>query len=368
MFNSSYLSVFEPEIDEEDIKSLVECLKKKDISGNSQIIKKFEQNFSEYIGTKYSIAVSSGTAALFLAVKLCNLAKSDEILVSNTTNIATALAIYHNLGTIVPIDANIDTWNLDLNILEQSITKKTKLILPVHFLGKPIDMDRLMWIAKKNNLTVIEDAAEAHGATWKEKKIGSFGLMSCFSFYANKTITTGEGGMICTNNKKLRDKLFLLRNLAFQKPRFYHRIAAYNFRMSGMQAALGISQLKKIEKFIEVKKKIAKKYQNILKGVPGLKVASEDVYEKNVYWMIGILLNNNYKKNKKYIINKFRSRAIETRDFFYPINKQPFLIKEKRVKKMHCPVSLNLWKNGFYVPSSLNLTNKQIEKVCKILK
>ena len=213
-----------------------------------------------------------------------------KFLYSNTTNIATALAVYHNSGKLVPVDSDINSWNLDLDKLERNITKKTKLILPVHFLGKPIDMDRLMWIAKKNNLIVIEDAAEAHGALWKKRKVGSFGDMSCFSFYANKTITTGEGGMICTNSKVYRDKLRLLRNLGFQKPRFIHNIGAYNFRMSGIQAALGISQLKRIDKFISVKRNIAKEYEKNLKNVEGLELVNERENEKHVYWMIGVLI------------------------------------------------------------------------------
>lgn len=368
MFKNKFINVFEPEINQDDINFVVKNLRKKNISGTSKIISEFEEKFAKFVGTKYAVSVTSGTAALFLAVKILNLKNNDEILVSNTTNIATALAVYHNSGKLVPVDSEINSWNLDLNLLEKKITKKTKLILPVHFLGKPIDMDRLMWIAKKHDLIVIEDAAEAHGATWKNKKVGSFGDMSCFSFYANKTITTGEGGMICTNNKNFRDKLRLLRNLGFQKPRFIHKIGAYNFRMSGMQAALGISQLRKINKFIDLKREIAREYEKNLKDTKGLKLVNEDKYEKHVYWMIGVLLDKNYKMKKNKIIKKLYSKGIDTRDFFYPINRQPFLIKEKRLKNIKCPVSYNLWKNGFYLPSSLNLTKKQIKEICGMLK
>ena len=228
------IEVFEPVIGEDEIEAVVAALRRGEVSGTfGESISSFEQEFAEYCGCKYGVAVSSGTTALHLAVAAAQIGQGDEALVSASTNIATALAVIHNGATPVPVDSEETTWNLDLDLIESLITERTRAIIPVHLYGHPVEMDRLMEIAGRHKLLVIEDCAESHGATCRGKMTGSFGEMGCFSFYANKVITTGEGGMVTTNDDALAERLRLLRNLAFTKPRFLHDEAGYNFRMTG---------------------------------------------------------------------------------------------------------------------------------------
>ena len=259
------IPVFKPVITKQNIKSVISTLRRSEISGNFGLaIKQFESKFASYIGCKYASTTSSGTTALQVAVSSLKLKKGSEILLSSNTNIATALAIVHNGYIPIPIDSNLDTWNIDLNKIENQISKKTKAIIIVHFLGNPVDIDKIRYLKKKYRLLIIEDAAEAHGAKINNKMLGNIGDISCFSFYANKVLTSGEGGMVCTNNKKYYKRVNLLKNLGFSKPRFVHKVLAYNFRMSGMQAALGLSQLNEIEKIIKKKLKFTKNIKIIL--------------------------------------------------------------------------------------------------------
>src|SRR5688572_25799258 len=230
------IEVFDPIIGEEEIEAVVAALRRGEISGSfGESIPRFEEEFAAYCGCKYGVAVSSGSTALHIAVAAAGIGAGDEVLISASTNIATALAVVHNGAIPVPVDSEEITWNLNLDLIEDLITERTKAIIPVHLYGHPVDMDRLMEITRKHNLLVIEDCAESHGATCRGRMTGSFGDMACFSFYANKVITTGEGGMITTNNEQLAERLRLLRNLAFTKPRFRHEEAGFNFRMTGYQ-------------------------------------------------------------------------------------------------------------------------------------
>jgi len=252
------IPVFEPVISEEEIQMVVDALRKGEVSGTfGKYIDDFENEFAAYVGCRYGIAVNSGTSALHLAVAALDLKKGDEVLVSASTNIATALAALHNGAVPVPVDSEPVTWNLDLDLIGGLITPRTKAIIPVHLYGHPVDMDRLMDLAAMHNLFVIEDCAESHGAAVRGRMTGSFGQMACFSFYANKVITTGEGGMITTNSPAFAERLRLLRNLAFTTPRFRHELAGFNFRMPGFVAALGLGQFRKIEKIVEEKRRVA---------------------------------------------------------------------------------------------------------------
>src|SRR3990172_8292950 len=270
------IPVFEPVISEDEIAMVVDALRKGEVSGTfGKYIEDFENEFAAYVGWQYGVAVNSGTSALHLAVAALDLAKDDEVLVSASTNIATALAALHNGAIPVPVDSEPITWNLDLDLIEGLITPRTKAIIPVHLYGHPVDMDRLMEIARKHDLIVIEDCAESHGATVRGRMTGSFGDMACFSFYANKVITTGEGGMVTTNDKKFAEKLRLLRNLAFASPRFKHEIAAFNYRMPAFVAALGLAQFHKIEKIVAEKRRVANAYKKRLKDVAGIQLPAE---------------------------------------------------------------------------------------------
>jgi len=362
------IPVFEPLITQKDIYSVLTALKKGEISGSfGNTIETFEKKFADYCGCKYGIAVNSGTSALQLAVRALGIGSGDEVLVSSSTNIATALAAVHNNAIPVSVDSDKNNWNLDLNLIEQLITKKTKAIIPVHLYGLPVDMNKLCLIAKKYNLKVIEDCAESHGATFDGKMTGSFGDAGCFSFYANKIITAGEGGMIVTNNFRLAERLRLLRNVGFSKPRFKHYIAGFNYRLTGYQAALGLSQFQRINRILKKKIEVANKYNKIFKNIKGLQLQGTTKGAKNVYWMYGIIVNSDFGISRdqlqKYLFNK----GIETRTFFCPMNIQPCFKGLKTYSKYLCPVSESFWKKGLYIPSSHNLNDKKISKIAKAI-
>ena len=367
--NNNFIPVHEPDLNYKDYKSLLHTIKSGDISGSfTNTIKKFEKNFAKFNKVKYAVSVSNCTNALQLACRVIGIKKNDEVLVSSSTNIATALAIYYNQGTVVPIDSNQITWNLDENLITSKITKKTKAIIVVHFLGLPVDMSIIMKIAKKYKLKVIEDCAEAHGARFNKKIVGSFGDISCFSFYSNKIITTGEGGMVVTNNKKYYNKLNYLKNLAFSEPRFLHKEAGYNFRMGSLQAALGLSQLNRVKSFIKKKIKVANLYYKYLSKVKDIQLPYKNRKYFNVYWMFGIMIKDNSKKNRDDLMKYLGSKKIGTRTFFCPLTLQPFLRKKGILKNSSCKISEKMWRNGLYLPSGNNLTEKEIRIVCNEVK
>ncbi|GAB1430319.1 DegT/DnrJ/EryC1/StrS family aminotransferase [Ignavibacteria bacterium] len=363
------IPVFEPIIGDEEIALVTEALRRGEISGSfGKFIPEFEGKFAEYIGVRHAIAVTSGTTALHLAVRAAGIGTGDEVLVSASTNIATGLAAYHNGAVPVAVDSESETWNLDLGVLESLITSRSKAIIPVHLFGHPVDMDALMIIAQKYGLTVIEDCAESHGATVRGRTTGSFGDMNCFSFYANKIITTGEGGMICTNSDTYAEKLRLLRNLAFTKPRFWHQEAGFNFRMTGYQAAMGIAQLARIEELIALKRDVASRYSEQLSGVPGLQLPSELPWARNVYWMYGIVIGEEFGVPRDAVMQKLQECGIETRSFFCPMNIQPCFKDIKGRREISCPTAERLWRDGLYLPSSYNLTDEQISYICSCLR
>ena len=362
------IPVFEPVIGEEEVAAVAAAIRRGEISGSfGESIPRFEEAFAAYCGCKFGIAVSNGTAALHLAVAALELKPGDEILVSASTNIATVLAAYHNNLVPVPVDSESRTWILNLDLIEALITPRTRAIIPVHLFGHPVDMDRLCQIARKHNLIVIEDCAESHGATCRDRMTGSFGEMGCFSFYANKVITTGEGGMIVTNNSKLAERLKLLRNLAFTTPRFRHEIAGYNFRMTGYQAAMGLIQCNKIEKVIEEKIRVAHSYDRFLKKVGGLQLPAPSTIGRHVYWMYGVVVRPEFGIPRDELQERLRDAGIETRTFFCPMNLQPFLQQQSGYRKVECPVAESLWETGFYLPSSPKLTEQIIEQIAETI-
>ena len=358
------IPVFEPQIGEEEIDAVVAALRRGEISGTfGESVPAFEHEFAEYVGCKYGVAVSSGSAALQLAVAAAGIVDGDEVLVSACTNIATALAVVHNRAVPVPVDSEEITWNLNLDLIEQLVTPQTRAIIPVHLYGHPVDMDRLSEIAARHGLTVIEDCAESHGATCRGRMTGSFGQMGCFSFYANKIITTGEGGMVVTNDRKLADRLRLLRNLAFTQPRFRHELAGYNFRMTGYQAAMGLAQLKKVERVIAEKRRVARSYSQLLQDLPGLQLPPELDWAFNVYWMYAVRVGPEFGITRDELAAALLRDGIETRTFFCPMDQQPCLRSVPGYRQVPCPVAGQLWEQGLYLPSSPTLADQTIERV-----
>ena len=363
------IDVFEPVIGEEEIEAVVAALRRGEISGSfGEAIPQFEQEFASYVGCKYGVAVSSGTTALHLAVAATGIGAGDEVLVSASTNIATALAVIHNGAIPVPVDSENTTWNLDLDLFEQLITPKTRAIIPVHLYGHPVDMDRLMEIAQRHNLLVIEDCAESHGATCRGRMTGSFGEMACFSFYANKVITTGEGGMVTTNDENFAERLRLLRNLAFTKPRFRHEVAGFNFRMTGYQAAMGSAQFRKLDSILTEKRRVAHTYNRYLKGIDGLQLPYEAEWARNVYWMYAIVVNREFGLSRDELMTTLANAGIDTRTFFCPMNQQPCLQTIEGFREVPCPVADQLWENGLYLPTTYSLPDETIRHIADTIR
>jgi len=360
------IEVFEPVIGEEEVQAVLAALRRGEISGSfGESIPLFEKEFAAYCGCTHGVAVSSGTTALHVAVSAAELGPGDEILVSASTNIATALAVIHNGAVPVPVDSEEVTWNLNLDLIESLITERTKAIIPVHLFGHPVDMDRLMEIARRHQLLVIEDCAESHGATCRGRMTGTYGDMSCFSFYANKVITTGEGGMVLTNDDALADRLRLLRNLAFTKPRFRHELAGYNFRMTGLQAAMGLAQTRKIEDIIAAKRRLAASYNLLLADIDGLQLPTEADWARNVYWMYGVVVRPEFGRSRDELAEWLRNDGIDTRTFFCPMNQQPCLHSREGFRAIDCPVADRLWETGLYLPSTPTLKDEEVAQIAR---
>ncbi|MGD0948050.1 MAG: DegT/DnrJ/EryC1/StrS family aminotransferase [Candidatus Binatia bacterium] len=356
--------VFEPDVGEEEALAVAAAVRRGEISGTfGESIAKFERAFASYCGAAHGVAVTSGTAALHLAAAALDLGPGDEVLVSASTNIATALAIYHVGATPVPIDSEPTTWNLDLDQVEASIGPNTKAIFVVHLFGHPVDMDRVGMIARTYGLRVVEDAAEAHGATVRNRKVGSFGDLACFSFYANKHITTGEGGMVLTNDEALAARLRLLRNLAFSQPRFRHELAGFNYRMTGYQAAMGLVQMQKLEPVIAAKRRIAGLYNERLGSIRGLQLPTEMPWARHVYWMYGVVVRPEFGPSRDELAALLGERGIDSRTFFCPMNIQPCFQHIDACSTRACPVAENLWHSGLYLPSSTTLAEADITHI-----
>ncbi len=347
-----------------EIEAVADAIRRGEISGSFGVeIEAFEEEFAEYVGARHGVAVTSGTTALHLAVAALDLEPRSEILVSASTNVASALAAFHNGHLPVPIDSEPITWNLDLDLIEAQITPRTKAIIPVHLFGHPVDMDALGEIATRHGIAVIEDCAESHGAKVRGRMTGALGDMGCFSFYANKIITTGEGGMVTTNDDRLAERLRLLRNLAFGKPRFLHEEAGFNFRMTGYQAAMGRAQLRKIEWVIEQKRRIAHAYTSRLAEVDGIKPPVELEWARNVFWMYAIEVTDEFPLTRDELATSLAEAGIDSRTFFCPMNMQPFLQRQPGFRHVPCPVAEGLWKSGLYLPSSITLSDEEISMI-----
>ncbi|MEW6616814.1 MAG: DegT/DnrJ/EryC1/StrS family aminotransferase [Patescibacteria group bacterium] len=339
------------------------AIRRTEISGTAgEFISRFENDFASYCECKYGVATTNGTTAIHLALATLGISDGDEVLVSTFTNMATFFAVLYQRAKPIPVDIEEDTWNLNPALLEERITSKTKAIIVVHIYGHPVDMDPVFEIAKRYNLFVIEDAAEAHGALYKGKKIGSLSDIACFSFYANKILTTGEGGMITTNNKELAKKARVLQSLAYgdKESRFMHVAVGFNYRMTNFQAAVGCAQLENIEKVIELKRNIAAFYQKKFGGIKDLQPPVEKQYAKNVYWMYLVVLRGSLEGKRKLIMNELEQRGIQTREAFTPANMQRIFIEKGLMNKDMCPIANRIGENGFYLPSGPEISEEEL--------
>lgn len=364
------IPVNEPLLDGNEKKYLIECIDKGWISSEGPFVRQFEEQFSARIGRKYGIAVANGSVALDVAVTALGIKNGEEVIMPSFTIISPAASIVRAGGVPVLVDSEPLTWNMDVTRIEAKITRKTKAILVVHIYGLPADMNPILKLAEKYNLKVIEDSAEMHGQTYFGRPCGSFGDISIFSFYPNKHITTGEGGMVVTNDENVAERCRSLRNLCFKPDRrFVHEDLGWNFRMTNLQAALGVAQMERFDEFVSRKRRMGKMYTKFLSDITFLElpVVSTE-YAENIYWVYGIVLRDDVKFDAGEAIKRLAACEIGARPFFWCMHEQPVFKKMGLFGGETYPVAERLARRGFYVPSGLALKDDQIEKVCEKIK
>ncbi|HKZ39929.1 MAG TPA: DegT/DnrJ/EryC1/StrS family aminotransferase [Candidatus Hodarchaeales archaeon] len=365
-----FISVNTPLLDGNEKDYLIKCIESGWISSDGPFVKEFEQRMAKLVNRRFGVAVSSGTAALEIAVRALNLKQGQEVVLPTFTIISCASAILRSGCRPVLVDCDPQTWNMDVENLEKKITEHTAAIMAVHIYGLPTNMAKVQKIAEKHDLRVIEDAAEMHGQTYNGAPCGSFGDVSVFSFYANKHVTTGEGGMVLTNDESIAKKSQSLRNLCFQaEKRFFHEELGYNFRMTNLQAAVGVAQVERLEEFVKKKRKMGKLYTELLRNVPDIQLPLETSPEaENIYWVYGIVLGDSIKAEAIDIMKLLEKRGIGTRPFFWPIHEQPVFRKMGIFEGERYPVAERLARRGFYLPSGLALEKGQIQRAATSLK
>jgi len=366
----NFIPVNEPLLDGNEKKYLAECIDTGWISSEGPFVERFEKNFASYVGRKHGIAVTNGTAALDAAIEAIEIGSGDEVILPAFTIISCILQIVRSGATPVLVDSDPVTWNMDVNQIESKITKKTKAIMVVHIYGLPVDMDPVIEICKKYGLKLIEDTAEQIGQSYKGKLCGSFGDISTMSFYPNKHITTGEGGMIFTDDDNLAEKCRKLRNMYFQEgKRFVHEKLGWNLRMTNIQASIGVAQLERLDEFVLKKRWIGHKYNELLKELDGIQLPLPKTnYSENIYWVYGVVLDDSIELSAAEAIKLLSKHNVGSRPFFFPIHQQPVLKKRGLFLGEKYPVAERLYQRGFYVPSGLALNEKQLEEVVSTLK
>ena len=364
------IPVNEPLIGDEEKNYVLDCLQSGWISSEGPYVAKFENAFANYIGKSAGIAVCNGTAAVETALYAAGVKSGDEVILPTFTIISCLLAVVRLGAKPILVDIEPDTWNMNVQDIQSKITSRTKAILAVHIYGHPVDMDPLMDIANKYNISIIEDAAQVHGAEYKGRKCGSIGVVSAFSFYANKLVTTGEGGMVLTSDPSMELRARSYRNLCFNaKERFLHDDIGYNFRMTALQAAIGLGQLQRIEQIVARKRLMGKLYSHYLSSISGLQLQSEKPWAKTVYWMYALQLCPSLGKTAKELMVLLAKRGIGTRPFFRGLHDQPILKNSGIVRSTDSyPVADAAYKYGLYLPSSLSLAENQIIWICEQVK
>jgi perosamine synthetase len=361
------IPVCEPVLEGNETRYVMDCLNTGWISSAGKYIPLFEQAFSRQVGCQYGIACVSGTTALHLILAALGLGPGDEAIVPTFTMIATAYAVSYTGARPVLVDSERHTWNMDIGQLEAKITDRTKAIVVVHTYGHPVDMDAVWDIARRHSLYVVEDAAEAHGALYKGQPCGSLGDAAAFSFYANKIITTGEGGMVTTNNLELAETVRTLRDHAFSKERhFWHKYMGFSFRLTNLQAAVGLAQTEQMGRFVTCRRENAALYTELLQDTPGLTLPAEEPWAHNIYWMYGLLVEDEFGLSRDELRRRLAAQGIETRTFFIPMHLQPIYYADYRDERY--PVAEDLCRRGLYLPSASSLTRQEIEFVAKAVK
>lgn len=365
-----FIPVNEPLLNGNEKKYLCECIDTGWISSEGPFVKQFEEKISETVGRRFGIAVANGTAALEVAMQAIGIGENDEVIMPTFTIISCAMAVTKLGAKPVLIDSDVNTWNMNVNEIEAKITARTKAIMVVHLYGLPVEMDKVLELAGKYNLKVVEDAAEMHGQVYRGKPCGSFGDISTFSFYPNKHITTGEGGMVVTDNEELAERCRMLRNLCFRKDiRYVHDEISDNYRFTNLQAAVGLAQLERLDEFVERKRVMGKLYTEMLSDVKGIRLpVAETDYARNIYWVYGILLDEDIRVTNREITKLLAAEGVGTRTFFWCMHKQPVFQKNEMFSGEKHETAEYLAIKGFYIPSGLAITKEQMEIVTEKVK
>jgi perosamine synthetase len=359
----NFIPISQPSITQKEIDYVTDAIQSGWVSSLGKYIDMFEEKFATYCGTKYAVATSSGTTALHLALVALGITADDEVIIPDLTFVATASAVKYIGAKVITVDIDEDTLCISPEAIEKAITSKTKAIIPVHLYGHPANMEEINNIAKKYNLFVVEDAAEAHGAEANGKKVGSLSHAGVFSFYGNKIITSGEGGMITTDDEELYKKMKYLRDHAMSKDkRYWHTEVGFNYRMTNLQAALGVAQFERIEELLAKKKEIFEWYQEGLKDIECIKLNHQASWAKNVYWMVCLELYGYTEAKRDEFIQQLKANGIDSRPYFYPVSDMPMY------EDTNTPVTHNVYQRGINLPSYFDITKEQVTYICKELK
>lgn len=357
-----HISLAQPQLNGNEYKYLMDAFFSTWISSTGKYITQFEKLFSEYCGVRYGVATSNGTTALHLALTALGIGNGDEVIVPDITFAATINAVIYTGATPIIVDIEEDSWCISPNEIEKAITPKTKAIIPVHIYGQPCNMGKICEIASRNNIYIVEDCAEAHGAEWNNKKVGSFGIVSCFSFFGNKVVTTGEGGMCVTNNKELNDKMRILRDHGMSKERkYYHEVIGFNYRMTNLQAAIGTAQVERIESILEWREKLESQYRQTLSMIEGVSLQRNDLSDrKKIAWLVSILVE---EEKRDSVLTALKDSEVDARAFFIPLSEMDIYKQYAR----GCHISKKISKMGINLPTTYEIGKKEITKIASVI-
>jgi len=359
-----FIPVAEPVMGGNELAYITDCVASGWVSSLGSYISRFEQTFASFCGVKHGVSTSNGTAALHLAMASLDIGPGDEVIIPSLTFIATANAVRYLGANPVFVDSSPRTWNLSPESMAKTITTRTRAVIPVHLYGHPADMDAINALAKKHGMIVIEDAAEAHGAEYRGQRTGSLGRAAAFSFYGNKVVTTGEGGMITTDDDGLAERAISLRDHGMSRERrYWHPVIGYNYRLTNMQAALGVAQMERIDEMLARKRAIAALYSELLGGTPGVGLPVEEPWARNIYWMYSILVSGDFGISRDELMVRLKARQIDTRPFFNPIHLMPPYATGQSL-----PVAERLARQGLSLPSSTALTDADVQRIASAIR
>jgi Predicted pyridoxal phosphate-dependent enzyme apparently involved in regulation of cell wall biogenesis len=361
--SKQHIALAQPQLNGNEYNYLMDAFLSTWISSTGKYVTQFEEKFSQYCGNQYGIATSNGTTALHLALTALGIGIGDEVIVPDITFAATINAVIYTGAMPVIVDIEEDSWCINPDKIEKAITPKTKAVIPVHIYGQPCDMGRICEIARKHNLYIVEDCAEAHGAEWDYKKVGSFGIISCFSFFGNKVLTTGEGGMCVTDDRELNERMRILRDHGMSIERkYYHEAVGFNYRMTNMQAAIGVAQLEHIDEILEWRQSLEEKYRSIFSKIQNLQMQRNDLKDrKKIAWLVSALVDGNKRDE---VLRKLKENSIDARPFFTPLS-------EMEIYKTYagdCAVSRRISRMGFNLPTTYEIDDEKIERIARTVK